>query len=94
MQTAFPFWGPFMGDGLDVGLSPDEMRALSLHDRIDLWLRLAERAQADAFAAEQAQLAAAKNWLALADRAEARLTDLLSLVREWHSASAPNPPKS
>ena len=41
MQTAFPFWGPFMGDGLDVGLSPDEMRALSLHAGIEYDFALA-----------------------------------------------------
>ena len=73
-----------MGDNLRIGLSPDEIQALPLSDRVALWLRLAELAQADAVAAEQAHLAAAKNWLALADAAEARLNDLLSLVRELH----------
>jgi hypothetical protein len=71
-----------MGDSFHIGLNPDAFASLSLHDRIALWLKLAEQAQADASAAEQAQLAAAKNWLTLADTAEARLTDLLSLVRE------------
>ena len=71
-----------MGDTMRIGFTPDEFRALSLHDRVAQWLRLAEQAQAEAAAAEKAHLEAANNWLSLADTAEARLSDLLSLVRE------------
>ena len=65
-----------MGDTSRVGFDPGELRALPIADRIAQWMKLAEEASLRAAAAQEAQLAAAKEWLEAAEGIERRLEEL------------------
>ena len=67
-----------MGDNSDLALGSDQFRTLPFDERINILIERADAARARGAAAQEEQIAAARNWLTLAEAAEKRLINLLA----------------